>query len=182
MADSANTPGGGSPGPAPAGTQAAAAPRLAVVTQYVKDLSFENPMAPQALLPGGPRPEIGVRVNVGVHGLDAERHEVVLTINVEAKAGEQVVFMLELAYAGVFGLSNIPVETAQPLLLIECPRLLFPFARRVVADVTRDGGFPPLMVEPIDFASLFRRRLQQQQQQQQAQAAAAAGNRGETTV
>ena len=179
MADSANTPGGG-PGPAAGGNQqAAAAPRLAVVTQYVKDLSFENPMAPQSLLPGGPRPEIGVRVNVGIQSLDAERHEVVLTINVEAKAGEQAVFILELAYAGVFQLSNIPAETAQPLLLIECPRLLFPFARRVVADITRDGGFPPLMIEPIDFAGLFRRRLQQQQQQQQS---GAGGGPGQATV
>ncbi len=162
MADSANTPGGG-PGPAAGGSQqATAAPRLAVITPYVTDLSFENPMAPQALLPGGPRPEIGVRVNVGVQSLDAERHEVVLTINVEAKAGEQAVFILELAYAGVFGLSNIPAETAQPLLLIECPRLIFPYARRIVSDATRDGGFPPLMIDPIDFVSLYRRRLQQQ--------------------
>lgn len=164
MADSAQTPGGAPQGAA-GGAQAAAQPRLAIVNQYVKDLSFENPGAPQALTAAGARPQIGVRVNVTTHALEGDRHEVVLHVNAEAKTGDQATFVLELAYAGVFGLSNVPQETAQPVLLIECPRLLFPFARRVVADVTRDGGFPPLMIEPIDFLGLFRRRLQQAQSQ-----------------
>ena len=165
MADSVNPPGGTTPpggAPGAAGPQAAA-PRLAVVNQYVKDLSFEHPGAPQTLMPGGPRPQIGVRVNVSTRAVDDERHEIVLHVNVDAKADERVVFMLELAYAGVFALSNVPQETAQAVLLVECPRLLFPFARRIVADVTRDGGLPPLMIEPIDFLGLYRRRLQQAQ-------------------
>ena len=177
MADSAQTPGGAPAGGAAGGAQTAQQqPRLAIVNQYVKDLSFENPGAPQTVLPGGPRPQIAVRVNVTTRSLDGDRYEVVLQVNAEAKAedGQQVVFVLELAYAGVFGLSNVPQETAQPILLIECPRLLVPFARRVIADVTRDGGFPPLMIEPIDFLGLFRRRLQQAQ----AQAPAGAGGTG----
>jgi preprotein translocase subunit SecB len=177
MADSVNTPGGGNTpeGAAGAAGPQAAAPRLAVVNQYVKDLSFEHPGAPQSLMPGGPRPQISVRVNVSTRALEDERHEVVLHTNVDAKAGEQVVFMCELAYAGVFALSNVPRETAQAVLLVECPRLLFPFVRRIVADVTRDGGLPPLMIEPIDFLGLYRRRLQQAQAQAQAQAGAVGG-------
>ena len=89
------------------------------------------------------------------------QYEVVLDLNVDAKAGENQVFLVELAYGGLFTLANIPSDSLQPLLLIECPRLLFPFARRVVADATRDGGFPPLMIDPIDFAALFRRRVEQ---------------------
>jgi preprotein translocase subunit SecB len=86
---------------------------------------------------------------------------VVLQINIEAKAGDTPFFVSELTYAGVFALANIPEDTLQPLLLIECPRILFPFARRIVADVTRDGGLPPLLLDPIDFATLYRRRLAQ---------------------
>ncbi|MGF1473953.1 MAG: protein-export chaperone SecB [Geminicoccaceae bacterium] len=144
-------------------------PRLSIVSQYVKDLSFENPQAPDGLQAQGARPEIQIRVDVRSQKLEnADRYEVVLELNVDAKAGDASAFVIELVYGGVFTLANIPDDSLQPLLLIECPRLLFPFARRIIADATRDGGFPPLMIDPIDFVTLYRRRGQQ------AQAAAAA--------
>jgi preprotein translocase subunit SecB len=142
-------------------TTEAGAPRLAILTQYVKDMSFENPRAPRGLQSNAPRPEIQIRVDVNAQQIGDGHYEVVLHLNVDAKAGEESVFLMELSYGGVFALSNIPDDSMQPLLLIECPRLLFPFARRVVADATRDGGFPPLMIDPLDFVSLYRRKVQQ---------------------
>lgn len=166
MADHPQTPPGGAPTP-PGDTtdQQAAQPRLTIQSQYIKDLSFENPRAPATLEPGQGRPEIAVRVDVRTQPLSAERYEVVLDLNLEAKSAGEAAFMLELTYGGVFALLNIPRESLQPILLVECPRLLFPFARRIVADVTRDGGFPPLMIDPIDFVAVYRRRQQQSQAQ-----------------
>ena len=140
------------------------APRLMIQTQYVKDLSFENPRAPRG--GGQDRPEIAIRVDVQAESLGEGRYEVTLQMHADAKAGQESVFMLELTYGGVFALANIPSESLEAILLIECPRLLFPFARRIVADATRDGGFPPLMIDPIDFANLYRRRQQQAQAEQ----------------
>jgi preprotein translocase subunit SecB len=136
-------------------------PRLSILTQYVKDLSFENPKAPYGLQPGQARPEIQINVDVRAAQTEADKFEVVLDLNISAKSGDSPVFLIELSYGGLFALANIAQEHLQPLLLIECPRLLFPFARRVVADCTRDGGFPPLMIDPIDFVTLFRRRMEQ---------------------
>ena len=147
-------------------------PRLLIQTQYTKDLSFENPRAPLTLDQSQQRPEIAVRVDVRAQPMQDTRYEVAIQLNVDAKVGEEAVFVLELTYAGVFQLVNIPKDSLQPLLLVECPRLLFPFARRIVADATRDGGFPPLMIDPIDFVALYRRR------QEQAQAAAQASPTG----
>ena len=141
---------------------AAAGPRLSILTQYVKDLSFENPRAPMGLQPGQSRPEIQIQVDVQARQLGEEQYEVVLELSANAQSGDTPVFMLELTYGAVFSLANIPPDSLQPLLLIECPRLIFPYARRIVSDATRDGGFPPLMIDPIDFVSLYRRRLQQQ--------------------
>ena len=138
---------------------AAAPPRLSIMTQYVKDMSFENPRAPLGVQQGV-RPEIQIRVDVRTADLGQGRHEVVIEINVDARAEEQPVFLVELSYGGLFEIANVPSDSLQPLLQIECPRLLFPFARRVVADATRDGGFPPLMIDPIDFLTLYRRKLQ----------------------
>ncbi len=137
-------------------------PRLAVLTQYVKDLSFENPKAPRSLVPGAPRPEVQLRVNVGAQPIGDNHYEVTLALNVEAKAGDESVFVVELTYGGVFLVANIPQEHLQSVLLIQCPSLLFPYARRIVSDATRDGGFLPLNIDPIDFVALFQRRLQQQ--------------------
>jgi preprotein translocase subunit SecB len=163
MAEAPKTPQGGAATP----SNQANPPRLTIQTQYVKDLSFENPRAPSSLEPGQPRPEIQVRVDVRAQPLSGERYEVVLQLHIEAQAGGETGFILELSYGGVFGLLNIPPESLQVLLLIECPRLLFPFARRIIADATRDGGLPPLMLDPIDFVALYRRRQQQAQEQGQ---------------
>lgn len=148
--------------------QEAAGPRLAILTQYVKDMSFENPKAPRGLQQPAARPEIQIRVDVAARPMGEGHYEVSLQLNVDAKSGEDVVFLVELTYGGIFLLANIPQDSLQPLLLIECPRLLFPFARRIVADATRDGGFPPLMIDPIDFVSLYRRKLQQASEEARA--------------
>jgi len=143
---------------------AQAAPQLRVITQYVRDLSFESPNVPQSLQPQEEAPQIGVNVDVRVKPLAENDFEVILKLNVDAKISGKQLFMTELEYAGVFQIANIPQESLQAVLLIECPRLIFPFARRIIADVTRDGGFPPLMIDPIDFALLFRQQMQAQQE------------------
>ncbi|MEQ9146198.1 MAG: protein-export chaperone SecB [Parvibaculaceae bacterium] len=139
-------------------------PQLRVITQYVRDLSFESPNVPQSLAPQDESPQIGVNVDVGVNSLSETDFEVVLKLNVDAKVGGKQLFLTELEYAGVFRVANIPQESLQAVLLIECPRLIFPFARRIIGDITRDGGFPPLMIDPIDFAALFRQQMQAQQE------------------
>lgn len=156
----------------PAGA-AAAEPTNANITfsvnlQYVKDLSFENPRAPQVFASNDRAPQVQVNVDVGARPVADNMYEITLVLNAEAKAGDQPVFVVELTYAGLFTVPALPQEQLRPLLLIECPRLLFPFARAIIADATRDGGFPPLMINPIDFAALYRR-------QAEAAAAPAAG-------
>lgn len=135
-------------------------PQLAILAQYVKDLSFENPNAPQIFQSNG-QPQLDVNVNVGVTRPGDDVYEVALKINVTAKVENATSFAVELLYNGLFGLRNVPEEALQPFLLVEAPRILFPFARRVISDVTRDGGFPPLMLEPIDFASLYMSQMNQ---------------------
>ena len=140
-------------------SDASQVPRLSIVLQYIKDISFENPKAPGGVQ-ANVRPEIQIKVDTRATQLSNDgHHEVVLDMQVVAKHSDETIFLLELDYAGVFQISNIPNESLQPLLMIECPRLLFPFARRIVADMTRDGGFPPLMIDPIDFVTLYRQRL-----------------------
>ncbi len=139
-------------------------PGIAVNAQYVKDLSFENPNAPQSLAQLPNRPQVELNVDVQARGVGPNVYEVALRIAATAKQGETVAFVIELLYAGVFTLQNIPQEQLELVLLIECPRLLFPFARRIVADATGDGGFPPLMMEPIDFMQLYQRHKKAAQQ------------------
>ncbi|MDJ0950033.1 MAG: protein-export chaperone SecB [Alphaproteobacteria bacterium] len=146
----------------------AATPQITVLSQYVKDLSFENPRAPNSVSPEEEPPQVNVNVNVGAQSLDDENYEVSISIEATAEQGENTVFVVELLYAGVFSLGNVTDEQRQMLLLIECPRVLFPFARNIVAEVTRDGGFPPLLIQPIDFVALYQR------QQAQAEAAGTA--------
>ncbi len=131
-----------------------------VLAQYLKDLSFESPRVPKSLMAGQPAPEVGVHVDVKVGSPGEGVFEVTLTMRVEAKAETEVVFLVEVSYAGLFTLPGLPPEHHRPVLLIEGPRLLFPFVRAIVAGATRDGGFPPLLVNPIDFADLYRRQAQ----------------------
>ena len=135
------------------------APAVGLISQYVKDFSFENPNAP-AVYQWQTQPQIDVQFNIGANQLADDVHEVVLKIDVKAESDDQVAFQVELAYAGLFGLRNIPEDQVQPFLLAEAPRLIFPFARRVLADAVRDGGFPPLMLEPIDFGALYMQQAQ----------------------
>lgn len=145
-------------------------PQIAVLAQFVKDLSFENPGVGQA--PSQAKPAIQVGIDVQVRPVGTDQFEVGLRAMIEAKAGEQPIYVVELVYAGVFGLKNLPQEQQNPFLLIEAPRMLFPFARRIIADVTRDGGYQPLMLDPIDFSALYRAQLERQR------AAQAAGQQG----
>ncbi|MFZ5746810.1 MAG: protein-export chaperone SecB [Pseudomonadota bacterium] len=136
------------------------APTAGVISQYVKDFSFENPNSPAIYQKQG-QPAFDVQFNIGSGQVGDDVFEVVLKIDVKANIDNQVAFVVDLAYAGLFALRNIPVEQLEPFLLGEAPRILFPFARRVLADAVRDGGFPPLMLEPIDFAGLYMQRAQQ---------------------
>jgi len=145
------------------------APQIGIQSQYVKDLSFENPGAPGSLVATGDAPDIQVNVEVQARPLQNESYEVALHITATGKNGQTTLFVLELTYGAVCRVVGVPQESLQPVLLVECPRMLFPFARRVLSDATRDGGFPPLMLNPIDFMALYR-----QQQQSQATAAAPA--------
>ena len=145
----------GGSGPSMAGEGANARPQLNVVAQYVKDLSFESPGAPQTLQGPGENPQlkVGVNVNAGARGEDI--YEVAVNIEAHAKSDVGVIYNAELIYGGLFRLRNIPKHLLQPVLFVDCPTLLFPFVRRMLADVVRDGGFPPLLLDPIDFASLY---------------------------
>jgi preprotein translocase subunit SecB len=143
------------PDSAPATNGEDTAPAVGILTQYVKDLSFENPNAP-AVYQANAQPQLDVGFNIGANQVGEDVHEVVLKIDVKAQGADgQTHFLVDLQYAGLFGIRNVPPEHLQPFLLGEAPRLLFPFARRVLADAVRDGGFPPLMLEPIDFAALY---------------------------
>ena len=140
---------------------------LSVLAQYIKDLSFENPGAPHSLGQREKAPDININVNVNANPLSETDFDVLLTLDAEARDGDKVVFKAELVYGGVFRIAGFPQEHMLPLLFIECPRLLFPFARQIVADATRNGGFPPLMIDPIDFAQMFAQRMTAEQQRQQ---------------
>jgi preprotein translocase subunit SecB len=165
---SSNPQKGNGNGQAEAGTaeQKQAQPMLNVLAQYVKDFSFENPNAPNSLRPREQSPEISINVNVKTNAMADNSYEVELHMEAAAKSGGEMVFNAELSYAGIFRLQGIPGEALQPALLIECPRILFPFARQIIADATRNGGFPPLMIDPIDFARLYQSRLARQTEQQ----------------
>jgi len=142
-------------------------PSIGIISQYVKDLSFENPSSP-SIYQSQTAPRIDVQFNIGANQVGDDVHEVVLKIDARSEAGEQVAFVVELAYAGLFALHNIPADQVQPFLLGEAPRILFPFARRILADAVRDGGFPPLMLEPIDFNALYFQQIQGQLEAGQA--------------
>jgi preprotein translocase subunit SecB len=146
------------PPPPPAGMP----PQLNVVAQYIKDLSFENPNAPQSM-GGGQQPQIAIQINVNAKPLQGSDVEVELKLEGKAEIGATLMFRFELVYGGVFRLQNVPQEALNPILLIECPRLLFPFAREIIAATVRNGGFPPLLLDPVDFVGLYRKRLGEMQ-------------------
>ena len=151
-----------------AGNSAGQGPQFRVLAQYVKDLSFENPNAPSALVQRPTKPEISVHVDLNARRLSGEQFETEIKLAVESKQEGQIQFIVELVYAGLFFIQGISPENLEPLLLIECPRIIFPFARRIVSDVVRDGGFMPLNIEPLDFAAIYRQQLQRRAQQQEA--------------
>jgi preprotein translocase subunit SecB len=132
--------------------------QLIVNAQYVKDLSFENPRAPQSLIQPSTQPQVDINVDVNARNLAPEVFEVTLTINVSARVNTDPVFLVELVYGAVVTVKNASEAMLPALILVETPRIIFPFARAVIADATRDGGFPPLMINPIDFSELLRRQ------------------------
>jgi len=147
-------------GPTPqAGTAQMPMPQIGILTQYVKDFSFENPNAPRSIAPAAQQPAISI--NIGVDAAPLSESDVEVTLRLEGKAEFQgmLLFGFELMYSGLFRILNVPPDSLQPTVLIECPRLLFPFAREIVATATRNGGFPPLLLEPVDFAALYRQRM-----------------------
>lgn len=151
-------------GAAPQGEQTPAT--LNVLAQYVKDLSFENPNSPAILTkPPAGQPQIDIQVNVNARQIASDDFEVELSTEAKALSGTETLFVVELVYAGIFRIQNVPQQDLHPLVMIECPRILFPFARQILADATRNGGFPPLMVDPIDFVALYRQRMAQVQGQ-----------------
>lgn len=142
---------------------------IMVNAQYTKDLSFESPGAPAVFAEmQKSQPDISLNINVSANLIRDAAYEVVLEMQAECKVGDKVAFILELEYAGLFTL-NVPEEHLQMVMLIECPRLLFPFARNILADVSRDGGFPPLMLGPVDFAGMYQAGLQEAEKKQAAE-------------
>jgi preprotein translocase subunit SecB len=145
-------------GPLPSQPQAGM-PQIGVLAQYVKDFSFENPNAPRSMTPSGQQPSINIQVNVDAAPMSGSDFEVTLRLEGKAEAQNMLLFSFELVFAGAFRIQNVPPESLQPVVLIECPRLLFPFAREIVATAVRNGGFAPLLLDPIDFVSLYRQRM-----------------------
>jgi preprotein translocase subunit SecB len=140
-------------------------PQLNVLAQYIKDLSFENPNAPRSLNPGQQQPSINIQINVNGKPLADNDYEVELKLEGKAETSGNTLFSFDLVYAGVFRLANIPQDSLHPVMMIECPRLLFPFAREIVAAAVRNGGFPPLLIDPVDFVGLYRQRMNELQAQ-----------------
>ncbi|WP_300033049.1 protein-export chaperone SecB [uncultured Roseobacter sp.] len=152
----------------PNGQQQVQAPQMRVLGQFIRDLSFENIMA-QKGAPADTTPDVQVQVNLDGKKRSAEnQYESVIKLNITSKAkeGDVTLFVLEIEYSGIFHIENVPDDQLHPFLLIECPRMIFPFLRRVVSDITRDGGFPPLNLENIDFLSLYRNELARRQSEE----------------
>jgi preprotein translocase subunit SecB len=139
-------------------------PQLTVVLQYIKDFSFENPNAPQSMTAGQQQqPQIGIQINVSATPMSDTDIEVVLKLEGKAETGSTLMFRFDLEFAGVFRIRNVPQESLNAVVLIECPRLLFPFAREIIATAVRNGGFPPLLLDPVDFVGLYRQKMSQLQ-------------------
>jgi preprotein translocase subunit SecB len=167
-ADGANA---GAPGPGTVGGK----PPLTIHAQYIKDMSFENPLSPGSLMPLNKQPRIDLNVMVKMRKLEESTYEVALIMGADARNSENsdALFMIELVYCAVVTLGEVPQEALGPLLLIETPRLLFPFARAIIANSTREAGFPPLQVAPVDFVQLYQQQQQQARNEEQQNAAPA---------
>ena len=137
-------------------------PQVMTIAQYIKDLSVESPSSPQAFQ-WQVQPQLEVQFNINVEKVADEIHEVILKIEVAARSDQGVHFLIDLSYAGVYGLRNIPEDALPPFLLVEAPRLLFPFARQIIADCSQNTGFPPLLLDPIDFGAAYMAQMQAQQ-------------------
>ena len=151
------TNGGPSPGALPGNVA-----EFGVMAQYIKDFSFENPNAPRSLSPTQQQPEISIQVNVAPKPISNTDFEVELHIDGKAEAGGMVLFSFDLIFAGVFRLQNVPQENVGPLIMIEAPRLLFPYAREIISSAISNGGFPPLLLNPVDFVALYQKKMSEQ--------------------
>ncbi len=138
--------------------QATAEPGIRILAQFVRDLSFENPRAPDSLRAGAAQPQIDLGVEMNARGRDDGFFEVELKLSARANREDGPMFVVELLYGGIFQITGVAPEDMEPVLLIECPRYLFPFARRIIAEVTSEGGFPPFLLDPIDFAGVYAQR------------------------
>ena len=156
----AETPNSGEQG---AATENRAPRQIVVHAQYIKDLSFENPNAPDILIDPPSQPDVEIGVNVGARGLNNEQYEVMLSLSARATASEKSLFLAELTYAAIVSAPSIERDDLNPLIMIEAPRLIFPFARAIISDMTRDGGFMPLSIQPIDFVAVYQNNLERQQ-------------------
>jgi preprotein translocase subunit SecB len=136
-----------------------AMPQVGVLAQYTKDFSFENPHAPRSLAPSSAQPNVNIQINVDAAPMTDTDFEVTLRLEGKAESQALVLYNFELVFAGVFRIVNVPADSLQPFVMIECPRLLFPFAREIISTAVRNGGFPPLLLNPIDFVDLYRQRL-----------------------
>ncbi|HEX3424082.1 MAG TPA: protein-export chaperone SecB [Sphingomicrobium sp.] len=148
-------------------------PQVSILAQYIKDLSVENPSAPQ-VFSWQVQPTLDVQFNIAAESAGENMHEVILKVEISARSENGPHFMVDLSYAGIFGLRNLPDEALQPFILIEAPRLLFPFARQIIAEAISNTGFPPLLLDPIDFTAAYVAQLQAQQGETQS-----AGGSGE---
>lgn len=143
--------------------------QITILGQYIKDLSFENPTPAQTIQKlSTEQPSMNINVNLNAQQVGEDIYEVDLKVTATAQSNEETAFVAELLYSGLFGIKNLPENQLQPFLMVEAPRQIFPFARRILSDVTRDGGFPPLMLEPIDFAGLYQQQLAQANAQNEA--------------
>ena len=133
-------------------------PGMRVLAQFIRDLSFENPRAPESLRAGGVQPQIELGVEMNARARPDALYEVDLKLNATARSNGDVVFQIELVYGGLFQIAGVPEAELEPVLLIECPRYLFPYARRVISDLSSEGGFPPFMIDPIDFVAVYAPR------------------------
>jgi preprotein translocase subunit SecB len=155
---------GGAQTAVPTGTQPQQnLPQLNVLGQYIKDFSFENPNAPRSLAPNQAQPNINIQINVGVTQSGETDFEVTLKLEGKAESSGTVLFAFDLTFAGMFRIQNVPKEHLHALVMIECPRLLFPFAREIIATAVRNGGFAPLLLDPVDFVALYQQRVAQEQ-------------------